>query len=477
MMTLHSTWSRRLALVAVALASALLEGPAAAQDAGGSSHVSAARVSNDAAPGGSRADLEALRAEVDALRQQVQALTALVRETRALSAAFEPSRVRDASVPMASSTDARPAHAAQAAQPASPAGVGANGASAEGRPPVRLTGTILSTSSFNSADANWIDAPNVVGTASGGSLTSSLRQSRFGVAVEPFAVGGWRASGLLEVDFFGGTPAVAAGAVMPLPRLLAASARFERRSRAIEVGHGPVIFAPRDPTSLAAQAFPQFFRAGNLFLRAPQVRVEQRVGGGWTAAAALVAPLAGDASPSYVFGTTPAAGERSQRPALEGRVGYVTSAADDRVGLQVGVSGHSGWIRELGRTVATAGVSVDGRVRLGRLGVTGEWFLTEDLDAFGAGVAQPGRAVGGWIEALVPLRPRLSVTAGAGTDRRPNGAGTAGRDRNTSAFGNVIVHLTPALESSVEYRWLQTRYVSGRDRVNHHVTAVMALRF
>jgi hypothetical protein len=39
------------------------------------------------------------------------------------------------------------------------------------------------------------------------------------------------------------------------------------------------------------------------------------------------------------------------------------------------------------------------------------------------------------------------------------------------------VRLTPAASTSLEYRWLQTRYGSGRDRPNHHLNAVLALEF
>lgn len=471
MITLHSTWSLRPALVGAALASALFAGPAAAQDAGGPSYGPGTgddgpRASAPGPGAGRHADLEALRAEVEDLRQQVQALTALVRETRALAAPSAPSRADDAVA-----STARPA-AASAAQPA-----GAAAAPAETRPSVRLTGTILSTSSFNSADANWIDAPNVVGTASGGSVTSSLRQSRLGVAVDPFAVGGWQASGALELDFFGGTPAVATGAVMPLPRLVTAMATLARGSRSVSAGQDQVIFAPRDPTSLAALATPQFYRAGNLFLRAPHIRVEQRLGARITTAAALVAPVTGDAVPAFTFAPPAGAGERSTRPAFEARAAYAAGSPDADRELQIGASGHVGWLRQFGQDSANGGAALDLYARAGRLGLAGEVFATEDLDAFGAGIAQPGRAAGGWLELRGAVLPRLSLTGGAGLDRRPDGAGTAGRSRNASLFGNVIVKVGPAVSASLEYRWLQTRYVSGRDRVNHHVTAVMALRF
>ena len=71
----------------------------------------------------------------------------------------------------------------------------------------------------------------------------------------------------------------------------------------------------------------------------------------------------------------------------------------------------------------------------------------------------------------------MSLNGGAALDRRPDGFGSAGRLRNTSAFGNVIVKLSPEVSASVEYKWLQTRYGSGSNRANHHVNAVFAVTF
>lgn len=466
MRTLHTPSTRRPAIAAV-LTSLLLAVPAAAQNAEGPSTGPTTsrdrpRTSPASRAAGVDADLEALRAEVEELRQQVHALTALVRDARAQALT---TAVSSSDVPSASDADV-PASLAAQATPVDDA-----------RPPVRLTGTILSTSSYNSSDANWIDAPNLVGTARGGSVSSSLRQSRVGVAVDPFAVGGWQASGTLALDFFGGTPAVATGAVMPLPRLVTAVARLERGSHAVMAGQDQVIFAPRDPTSLAALAVPQFYRAGNLFLRAPQIRVDQRLGAGLSVAAALVAPMTGDAVPAFTFAPPVGAGERSERPALEARAAYTAGSPEADRELQIGASGHLGWLRQFGQTSGAGGGALDLYARAGRLGLAGELFVAEDLDAFGAGLAQAGRASGGWLEVRGAVLPRVSLTGGAGLDHRPDGAGTAGRSRNASLFGNVIVHAGPAVSASVEYRWLQTRYVSGRDRVNHHVTAVMALRF
>ncbi len=425
-------------------------------------------------PAGERTDVERLRDEVDELRRQLQDLSS---ELRALRGVL-PERALLASASARASGTQEPV-ATQLppemlqAQVEELAQVKVEAAS---RFPVTLSGTIVSNTVVNSGDANWLESPNIVGTASGGSMTSTMRQSRLGLDVHGIPVGSWEAKGALILDFFGGTPGFVTGTVMGLPRLLYAYGRLEHGGTAIEVGQDHVLLAPRDPTSLAAFSFPQFFRSGNLYLRAPQVRVEQRVGG-VTVKAGIVAPVAGDASGSYAFAPPAGAGERSERPAFEGHVGFDRGTADAAGEGHVGASGHYGWIKQAGALGSASAAALDFLVRRGRVGVAGELFAADELDAYGSGVGQPGRSEGGWVEARLRAAARVSLNGGVSLDRRPDGAGTAGRLRNTSAFGNVILRLTPEVAASVEYKWLQTRYQSGSNRENHHVDAVFAVTF
>ena len=416
-----------------------------------------------------RTDVDVLRDEVADLRRQ---LSALADELRALRGAVPAAVSAPAAVAQDPVAAPMPPEMLQA-QIEELAQVKVESAS---RFPVRVSGAIVSNTVFNSGDANWLESPNLVGTASGGSMTSTMRQSRIGFDVLSIPVGSWQASGTLIADFFGGTPGFVTGTVMGLPRLLYAFGRLQHDGTAIQAGQDHVLLAPRDPTSLAAFAFPQFFRAGNLYLRAPQVRVEQRLGA-WTAKAGIVAPVAGDASGTFEFAPAAGGGERSERPAFEGHLGYARGSAEGAGEAQVGVSGHYGWIRQAGQLIPATAGALDFNARAGRLGVAGEVFAADELDAYGAGVGQLGRAEGGWVEARLAAFRRVSLNGGASLDRRPDGAGAAGRLRNTSAFGNVIVRLTPEVAASVEYKWLQTRYASGRNRENHHVNAVFAVTF
>jgi hypothetical protein len=243
------------------------------------------------------------------------------------------------------------------------------------------------------------------------------------------------------------------------------------------VGQDHNLLAPRDPTSLAAQSFPMLFRSGNLYLRSPQVRMEQKLGG-LTLKGGIAAPVAADANNFYVFAPPAGAGERSRRPALEGRADYTAGTPDGPGELTFGVSARQGWRKPAASLDSTTSLAADFNARVGRVGVAGEFFTTDDAAEFGSAVAQPRPAQGGWLEGRLRLTSKLSANAGVGRDRVDEPVPAGARRENRSAFGNLIVDLTPEAAVSMEYRWLETSLgeALGR-RTNNHVNAVFVLRF
>ena len=152
------------------------------------------------------------------------------------------------------------------------------------RMPVRIFGAIVSNTVGNSGMANWLENPNMtdaeVPGMDAGSFTSTLRQSQIGFNV------GSDSDGQLDgaARQWSRTSSAACPGSSPAPSSACrawstpspvSSTRAPRCSSARITN----LLAPRDPTSLAAQAFPLLFRSGNLYLRSPQVRVEQKVGG------------------------------------------------------------------------------------------------------------------------------------------------------------------------------------------------------
>ena len=77
---------------------------------------------------------------------------------------------------------------------------------------VKLSGTILSNTFFNSGAANWLENPNLVDASTSasaspsGSMSGTVRQSRIGLAMTGVALGPWAATGAVLADFFGGVP-------------------------------------------------------------------------------------------------------------------------------------------------------------------------------------------------------------------------------------------------------------------------------
>jgi len=402
-------------------------------------------------------ELAALRAEVQQLRSRIDALTA------------PPA----AEAPAAPSLEIVQAQVAELAQ---------TKVESTTRFPVRLFGTVHAGVFANSANANWLDNPNIINATpadgEAGTMSASMRQTRIGFAADGPTLGSVRTNAVVAMDFFGGIPGFQTGQVMGLPRLLVAYARIEGAKTALEVGQDHVILAPRDPTSLAAYSFPLLFRSGNLYLRAPQVRVERTFASRLRAAAGIVAPIGGDlVGDAYLFVPPALGGERSQRPGVQARFAYTAGEATDRRMVDIGVSGHTGWERRGTALVNGWAAALDFAARRDVVGVAGELFVGDNADAFGGATGLDARSAGGWSELQLFPSSRVAFTAGAGVDRvRGDRRLTLVRGENRSAYGNVIFSLTPEVQASFEYRWLKT-FAGTAERPNHHFDWVLVHKF
>jgi hypothetical protein len=402
-------------------------------------------------------ELAALRAEVRELRAKVDALTA----------------AGAADVPAPPAVEMLQTQVAELAQ---------TKVESTTRLPVKLFGTVHAGVFANSANANWLDNPNIVAAtpADGhaGTMSASLRQTRIGFTADGPTIGSARTNAVVAMDFFGGIPGFQTGQVMGLPRLLVAFARIEGARTALEVGQDHVILAPRDPTSLAAFAFPLLFRSGNLYLRAPQARIERALTSRLRATAGIVAPIGGDlAGETYLFVPPPLGGERSRRPGVQARVAYTTGEASAPRLVDVGVSGHAGWERRGNDLANSWAAAVDFAARRDVVGVAGELFAADNADAFGGATGLDAPSAGGWSELQLFPSDRVSFTAGLGLDSvRGSRRFTVPRRQNRSAYGSVIFSLTPEVQASFEYRWLRT-LAGNINRPNHHFDWVLVHKF
>ncbi len=439
-----------------------------------------------------RQDVATLRAEVARLRAELQELRALVAADRAatrraaderpepaLAEADPPDEIAVAA-PQSQPVDPQASLEMLRTQVAELAQIKVESAS---RMPIKVFGTIHTNVFGNSAAPNWMDSPNLVNVppADGhaGSFSATLRQTRVGLAIDGPTVKGVRSNATVAMDFFGGIPGFATGQVMGLPRLLVAFARFEGQRTAAEVGQDHMMLAPVDPTSLASFAFPALFRSGNLYLRTPQARIERRFGSHLSVMGGIVAPIGGDVpGEDYRFVPPTLAGERSQRPGVQARVAASAGDRETSRHADVGVSGHYGWERRSVGLVRSFASAIDFSVRRDLIGAAGEFFVGDNIDAFGGGAGLDARAQGGWAEIQFHPGARLSFAAGAGIDRlRGDPPPSLPRHRNRSAYGTTIFLLTPEIQASFEYHWLATQPGSGAERRNHHFDWVLAYKF
>jgi hypothetical protein len=348
---------------------------------------------------------------------------------------------------------------------------------------VKIFGVIHTHLFANSGAGNWLESPNLVDPplpdGGGGTFSGSLRQTRLGFMVDGPTLGSARTTGVVAMDFFGGVPGFQTGQVMGLPRLLVAYARVEGAKTSLEVGQDHVMLAPRDPTSLAAFSFPLLFRSGNLYLRAPQVRVERVLTSHLRLTAGILAPIGGDLTGSdYRFVPPALGGERSMRPGVQARLAWERGDSASTRFAGVAASGHYGWEKRAGRLDRSWAAAIDFGARRDWLGVAGEVYAGDNVDAFGGASGLDRRAAGGWTELQVHAHSRASVHVGVGVDDvRGAGRATLARRGNGSAFGSVVFTLTPEIQASLEYRYLSTRPGVGASRTNHHVDWVMTYKF
>ncbi len=428
--------------------------------------------------------LRELRGEIQRLREEVAALRDEMRRAR------QPAAPPATAEPSGAQAQAAQAQAALEMVQAQVAEHSQTKVESSTRLPVRIFGAILSSTYFNSGEANWLDNPNIADAAPSGGLprgsfSSTLRQSRMGATIEGPQIGGLRARGFVAMDFFGGIPNFQTGPVIGLPRLLYAFLRLEGERTAFVAGQDHMIFAPANPTSLASFAFPGLYRSGNLYLRVPQLRVERNVAAGRNSeiqlAGGILAPVAGDfVGGAFEFVPPNLGGERSRQPGLQGRLGWRSRAGGiaESGGVEFGISGHTSSVRQTTDSTRSWGTAIDFDARWRKFGLGGEWFAGRALAAFGGSLGQAAKSAGGFVEARLRATPRLEFNAGYGIDSLFDLAATpAPLERNSSVFGNFIYQFTPELATSFEYRWLSTKPGAAQARRNSHLHLVFAYRF
>ena len=438
-------------------------------------------------------EIQSLREEVRQLRAELEALRAEVRsggvaEPSGLGAsrsqAYPATAIEDSAADQAGSAAAEllPLLQAQVDEHAQ------TKVESNSRMPVRLFGTILSNTFFNSGEANWLDAPNVVppaaGLASTGSFSSTLRQSRLGAIIDGPDVGGFSTTGVFALDFFGGVPSFKTGQTMGIPRLLYRFMRLENDNTAVQIGQDLMVLAPQNPTSLAAFSFPNLFYSGNLYLRVPQARVERTFQSGrqdqLELQLGITAPVSGDIpTDSFTFVPPNLPGERSRRPAVQGRLAWRREGLiPGEPLLELAASGHYGTERRDSGDLSSWVGALDFMAIGERFGAKGEFWVGQNVDAFGGSVGQLAKSRGGFFEGKFRPSEQLEFNGGFGIDSLfDQVAFPADLEENSTFFANTIYQFTPEFATSLEWRRLLTTPTAGKNRTNHHLNLVFAYSF
>ena len=364
---------------------------------------------------------------------------------------------------------------------------------------VEISGLILVNGFYDGARFNNTDVPQWVAAAQdttgqpNSQIGGVLRQTRLGIAVRPGKVLGGDLSGDLEMDFFGASGGVDANArLFSPPRIRTANVRLDWPHFGVLVGQEKALVSQQSPVSFAAVGYPDFAGAGNLWAWIPQARVTAETGGRLRVGvqAAALDPL-WDPGAAYSASATDL-GERSGRPAVEGRA-YLDWGSDEREST-IGFGAHRGWIATPGAgTIASQALTADVHVVFaGVVTVAGEAFTGQVLNMLGDGgisqdlgpLGQPVRSRGGWAQ--LDVRPVFAWEFGGGYGRDDPTDGDLAQAGGTLPTGvrlrNVVyeghLHWRPGggLLIGAEFRRFETEFPAGVLKANH-VNGFMGLFF
>jgi hypothetical protein len=381
---------------------------------------------------------------------------------------------------------------------------------ARSRAHVELSAQVLTNVFASYGRVNVVDVPQTVLPPAGGATTPprnealglSVRQTRVGAAAFVEGVLGGRFASDIDFDLFGGTSSGPGDRrLFPEPRLRVARARLVWTRTEIMFGSDAPLISSLDPVSLAAVGIPDFSGAGNLWNWLGQLRITRELGDPGSTArplrvaiqAAVMAPYAANIAAGEPDAVD--AGERSGRPAIEGRLRVRWGGRDEDQGAtdpvigspggEIGIGMHRGWVANAaGELLESHAVSVDLRAVLVRgVELRAEAYAGTLLRGLGGGgIAQnfgrppagapagalgaPVRDVAGWAQVNLQRSLVLTYGIGCGIDLADAKADPV-RLQNTACAVHAEWRPAQPLVFGVEYRYLGTRYSSGTYLARH----------
>jgi hypothetical protein len=359
-----------------------------------------------------------------------------------------------------------------------------------------ITGRILSNFFLTLGRANNVDVPGTAlapsDVADDDAFGVTVRQSRLGAVVTVADVLGGTFVGDFDIDFFGGVQnGPGDRRLFPEPRMRTTSARLRWSRTELMVGMEVPLVSELNPVSLAASGVPLFSGTGNLWNWLGQLRLTQEIGRTpigsgairWALQGAIMTPYAAAQAPGEPDAED--AGERSRRPAFEGRLRAKwgdsassggTDASIGDGGGEIGVGVHRGWVADgTGALITSRAIAMDARVSLtSRLEVRGEAYAGQLLrglgggaigqafgrPATGAALGPPIRDKAGWAQINAQVLTTLLAGAGCGLDvvdetDRPT------RRRNSVCAGHLLWRPSEPIVVGLEFRGITTEFDTG----------------
>jgi hypothetical protein len=355
---------------------------------------------------------------------------------------------------------------------------------------------IITNAFYTSGRANSLDVPLVALAPSDAAETNAfgatVRQTRLGGVVTVSQVLGGSFIGDLEMDFFGG---VSNGPgdrrLFPEPRLRTTTGTLRWSRTDLMAGSDVPLVSRLTPISVAAIGIPEFSGSGNLWNWLPQIRLTQHVATTplahttlrWGVQGAAISPFAGAQYPGDP--DVADAGERSGRPAFEGRIfarwGDTTSvgASDVTIGEgggEIGIGVHHGWVAVGDAPLQNSNaLTADWRISFTpRVELRGEWYAGRLVRGLGGGGINQafGKPVGseplgppindqaGWGQLNAQFLATLLGGAGCGLDV-VDLADRPVRTRNTVCSTYVLWRPSEPFFVGLECRGVATKYDTG----------------
>jgi hypothetical protein len=359
-----------------------------------------------------------------------------------------------------------------------------------------LTGMIITNAFYTSGRANSLDVPLIAlaptDVSEDHAFGATVRQTRLGGVVTVNQVLGGSFIGDLEIDFFGG---VSNGPgdrrLFPEPRLRTTTATLRWSRTDLMVGTDVPLVSRLTPISVAAIGIPEFSGSGNLWNWLPTIRLTQRVATTslphttlrWGVQGAVMSPFAGAQYPGDP--DLADAGERSARPAFEGRFfaqwGDTTSSGASDVtigegGGEIGVGVHHGWVAVGDAPLQNSNaVTADWRISFTpRVELRGEWYAGRLVRGLGGGGINQafGKPIGneplgppindqaGWAQLNGQFLQTLLGGAGCGLDV-VDLADRPVRTRNTVCSTYMLWRPSEPFFVGLEFRGIATKYDTG----------------